>query len=268
MIEQRHQQHIGGALAHQGKEDRLSPLACGLEHRNGKEDEGAGGTGKADDAQEGASEFHRFGIIDKAAGDRGSPKIQQHGDDQRNRQTARQQALNGLQHPLAVAGGVIVADERQGTLGDALPHGKGQQVHLFGDPHPGHGGIGVAGGKMVQHSIADGAHDRDEAAGQPNREYFPGDALPQRVLPGRSGNGGLMADLMQEQSKITGRGQIGKQGGQAGSGYLQLQHKDEQRVQQDIKDTAKRNAKAGLSGIALRPDQMCQHGIERRRHGA
>ena len=49
---------------------------------------------------------------------------------------------------------------------------------------------------MVQHGIADGAHDRDEAAGQPNREHLPGDVLPQRVLPGIDGNGSLMADLM------------------------------------------------------------------------
>ena len=54
MIKQRHQQNIGGSLAYQRKQNRLGPLACGLEHRNGKEDEGAGGAGKADDLQEGA----------------------------------------------------------------------------------------------------------------------------------------------------------------------------------------------------------------------
>ena len=90
MIKQRHQQNIGGSLAYQRKQNRLGPLACGLEHRNGKEDEGAGGAGKADDLQEGAPMGHRFGIIDEAAGDRGSPKIQQHGDEQRDSQTAYQ----------------------------------------------------------------------------------------------------------------------------------------------------------------------------------
>ena len=96
----------------------------------------------------------------------------------------------------------------------------------------------------------------------------PGDALPQRVLPGRDGNGSLMADLMQEQSKITGRGQIGKQGGNASPSDFQIQHEDEERVQQDIEDAAKGDPQAGLPGMALRPDQMRQHGIERRRHGA
>ena len=90
MIEQRHQQNIGGPFAYQGKEDRLGPLAGGLEYSNGKEDEGAGGAGQADDLQEGAPMGHRFGIIDEPAGDRGGPKVQQHGDEQRDSQTTYQ----------------------------------------------------------------------------------------------------------------------------------------------------------------------------------
>ena len=121
---------------------------------------------------------------------------------------------------------------------------------------------------MVQHGIADGAHDRDEAAGQPYGEYLSGDVLPQRILPGRDGNGSLMADLMQEQREVACRGQIGKQGGNASPSDFQIQHEDEERVQQDIEDAAKGDPQAGLPGMALRPDQMCQHGIERRRHGA
>ena len=79
---------------------------------------------------------------------------------------------------------------------------------------------------------------------------------------GIEGNHRLAAHFSQNQQKIQACDAVGKGGGDSGSQNFKTvrqQHKHEQRVQQDIQQTAQDDARSGLSGTPDAPDQIGQH---------
>lgn len=104
--------------------------------------------------------------------------------------------------------------------------------------------------------------------GRPTESTSPGMRWPERIVFRQNADRDLAAQTAQQAEKIEAGGDVGEHGRHGGALDLHTEHEDEQGIECDIQNSTEGDAETGLTGVALRADQMRECGIENGRRGA
>ena len=157
------------------------------------------------------------------------------------------------QHPLPVAGGKIVRDERHHGQADAHADVQRQALDLQNDAHCGQLDVAVAGGELVDDDVRQVVEQEAQRRGHADGEDGPHGAFLYTLDAAREGQNGLAPDLLVDDDEIDERDEVGQQRRQCGTeDFVSFWQEDEheQRVEPDVQKAAEAHAEAGLLRIA------------------
>ena len=165
-----------------------------------------------------------------------------------------------------IAGGVVVADQRQHALRHAAHDAVGEHVHLLGDAQSGLHRHAAERHQVIEYGVGDVLQQRHQAGGQAAAEHGEGDALREHAGDGSHAQDGAAARPAHQQREVEQGDEVGERCGDRCAENLlpaRQQHEHEQRVKRDVEQTAEHDANAGLRAAPLRTDEVRQQ----RAHG-
>lgn len=173
-------------------------------------------------------------------------------------------------HAGAVAGAEIIADQRHHALGDPHRDVHRHHRHLVSDPDGRNGFRAEGAREVVQYRHAGYVQQVLDGAGNPDNH----DGLHERTggpeRGGRHAHKGPAAADIHEDKIVKAGADIGEKGGEsrAGGAHVQPAGQNEQRIQDDVQDTAGHGADARVERFSLSADLAADDNIQDRRDSA
>ena len=115
-IQNQHEHHVQTALAKKRQAKRLHLLADRLKDGDDHKIDRGRRAGKAADLQKMLPVLHRLRVRNEASGDGRCQCLEKNGTGTGNEEAVRKRRPDRGFHPLVIAGGVVVADQRQRSL--------------------------------------------------------------------------------------------------------------------------------------------------------
>ena len=212
-------------------------------------------------AHEHAAHLNGLRMVDEQSDNGAGEQLHNDQEDQREDKQDQEREAAHLMHPFVVFRAVVIADQRHDSLGNADADVQGDGAALGG--HAVCGGQDIAVLMAQQQTIQQHNGDRDQqyrnGSGKSHRQSPPGHFLLQRDIPERQRQHAALSELCQHHKKVQHGDYIGEHGGHRRTGHIHLKHKNKDRVQDNIHDTADGQSDAGLLGLSHRADQVPQH---------
>ena len=174
-------------------------------------------------------------------------------------------------HALAVAGAVIVGDQRHHALTDAHAHVEREALHLEYDADGGQRHIVIGDHQFVDDDVVQVEQERGQRRGHTHGKHGGGVFPLWQARAGREGNDRIAPEADEDDGEVEEGHAVGKTGGDARAQHLRAfgqQHEHEQRIKGDVQKPAEDDAGACLPGHADAADEVGKHVGKHRRHAA
>lgn len=267
-VQDEHQRHVETALAQHGQQQRAVFFARRLKDGDRDEADRRGQHRPAYDAQKSRAVGDGLVAVDERAYER-------FGAGQRDRQTYQRKAecacrheQHGRAHSPAVAGRVVVADQRQRALRYALSDRERSHIDALCDADAGDRRVAIRRHEIVDDEVGAGRQHGHQTCRKPDRHH-------RKRRPARKGGfdrseSDHSAQFEHEHDEVERGDAIGDERRQrrAGHPHAQAPIEDEQGVERDVEDAAERQTYPRMHRLALGAHQMGEHGREHGRDGA
>ena len=268
IVQNDHQRNIKSTLSEERKDHRLELSARCLEDGDDHHGNGDRSAGNGDCFQEILSVSNGFRIVNEESDQRCCAEVKEKRTREGNDQCIEESRFDDLTHTGEILGGKVVADQRQNALRHAVCNGKCENVDLFCDTHAGNCLIGVSNDHFVENEVGSRTHQKHNEAGEADEQDLLGNTARYGEVFEREIDDGDILSLFQKAEEIDHGDRIGEHGGDCRALDTESKRKDEDRVKNDIRDTAERQTDTGFLGISLRAHEMGETRVQDGRNTA
>ena len=256
VVQNDHERDIKAALSEEGENHRLELSSRCLEDGDDHHGNGDRSTGDGNGFQEILSVFDGCRIVNEESDERCCTEIQKERTCNGNDERIEERRLDNLTHTGEILGGEVVTDQRQNTLCHTVGDGERENVDLLCDTHAGDCLIGIGNDHLVENEIGGRTHQKHNEAGEADEQnLFWNTARYGEVFEGEIDDRNVFS-LLQEAEEVDHGDRVGEHGSDCRALHAETERKDEDRVKNDIGDTAERKTDAGFLGIAFRAHEM------------
>ena len=256
VVQDDHERNVKAALSEEGEDHRLELSARRLEDGDDHHGDGDRGAGDGDGFQEILSVSDGFRIVNEEADERRCAEVQKERTRNGNDERIEERRFDDLAHTLEVLGGEVVADQRQNALCHTVGDGECENIDLLCDTHAGDRLIGIRNDHFVENEVGCRTHQQHNEAGEADEKDLLGDTVRYgEIFEGEIDDGDVLS-LLKQAEEVDNGDRIGEHGGNCRALDAETERKDEDRVKNDIGNTAERKTDAGFLGIALCAHEM------------